>query len=69
MSPWASGSTSLSITNPAGTILATHTAGSGSPQGVITAPPGSVYSNTAGGAGASLWVKESGTGNTGWVAK
>lgn len=43
--------------------------GTGSPEGVVTAPPGSFYSNTSGGAGASFWVKESGTGNTGWVAK
>ena len=43
--------------------------GSGSPEGVVTAAPGSMYTNTAGGAGATLYVKESGTGNTGWVAK
>ena len=29
----------------------------------------SLYSRTDGGAGTSLYVKESGTGNTGWVAK
>jgi len=45
-----------------------HT-GSGSPEGIVTAPPGSLYSNTAGGAGTTLYVKESGTSNTGWVAK
>lgn len=43
--------------------------GVGSPEGVLTAPPGSLYSNTSGGAGTTLYVKESGTGNTGWVAK
>lgn len=47
----------------------TITAGSGSPQGVVTAPPGSIYLNTSGGASTTIWVKESGTGNTGWVAK
>jgi len=43
--------------------------GSGSPNGTVAAPPGSIYLNTSGGAGTSLYVKESGTGNTGWVAK
>lgn len=43
--------------------------GAGSPEGVITAPPGSLYSNTSGGAGTTLYVKETGTGNTGWAAK
>lgn len=44
-------------------------AGSGSPEGVVTAPVGAIYHRTDGGAGTSLYVKESGTGNTGWVAK
>ena len=43
--------------------------GSGSPENVKTAPVGSLYGRTDGGAGTSLYVKESGTGNTGWVAK
>jgi hypothetical protein len=41
----------------------------GTPEGVITAPIGSICRNTAGGAGTAFYVKESGTGNTGWVAK
>ena len=41
----------------------------GSPEGVITSPVGSLYMRTDGGAGTTLYVKESGTGNTGWVAK
>lgn len=45
------------------------TSGTGSPETVVTAPVGSLYSRTDGGAGTSLYVKESGTGNTGWVAK
>jgi hypothetical protein len=40
-----------------------------SPEGVITAPPGSICRNTSGGAGTTLYVKQSGTGNTGWVGK
>ncbi len=43
--------------------------GSGSPEGVVTAPVGAVYHRTDGGASTSIYVKESGTGNTGWVAK
>lgn len=43
--------------------------GDGSPEAVVTAQPGSLYCNNSGGAGATLWVKESGSGNTGWVAK
>lgn len=47
----------------------TRRTGVGSPEGVVTAPPGSDYLNSLGGAGQTYWVKESGTGNTGWVAK
>jgi hypothetical protein len=36
---------------------------------VVTAGIGSIYSRTDGGANTSLYVKESGSGNTGWVAK
>jgi hypothetical protein len=42
--------------------------GSGSPEGVVTAPVGSLYLNSSGGAGTTLYIKESGTGNTGWSA-
>lgn len=47
----------------------TLTTGSGSPQGVVTASPGSLYLNLNGGSNTTLYVKESGTGNTGWTAK
>ena len=43
--------------------------GSGSPEGSFAAVVGSLWSRTDGGAGTSLYVKESGTGNTGWVGK
>jgi hypothetical protein len=43
--------------------------GSGSPEGAITANPGSLYLNRSGGANTTLYIKESGTGNTGWIAK
>lgn len=45
------------------------TSGAGSPEGAVTASVGSLYMRTEGGAGTSLYVKESGTGNTGWAAK
>lgn len=44
-------------------------AGNGSPEGVVTATRGSLYLNNTGGAGTSFYVKESGTGNTGWIGK
>lgn len=47
----------------------TITAYPGNPNGNVAAPPGSICLNTSGGAGTSFYVKESGTGNTGWVAK
>lgn len=43
--------------------------GAGSPEGQIAAPPGSLYSRTDGGAGTCFYVKESGSGATGWIAK
>lgn len=43
--------------------------GSGSPETVLSANVGSTYRRTDGGASTSFYVKESGTGNTGWVAK
>jgi hypothetical protein len=45
------------------------TANTGSPESVVAAPVGSLYVRTDGGAGTTLYVKESGTGNTGWVGK
>jgi hypothetical protein len=43
--------------------------GNGSPEGVVSAAVGSTYLRKDGGAGTSFYVKESGTGNTGWIAK
>lgn len=43
--------------------------GTGSPEGVVTAPVGTAYLRNDGGAGTTLYVKETGTGNTGWAAK
>lgn len=43
--------------------------GDGSPESAVTAPVGSIYLRTDGGASTTLYVKTSGTGNTGWTAK
>jgi hypothetical protein len=51
----------------AGTTI--DTGGAGTPEGSVTAPVGSTYRRTDGGAGTTFYVKESGAGNTGWVAK
>lgn len=40
--------------------------GTGSPEGVVTAPVGTIYRDTAATNGAILWIKASGSGNTGW---
>ena len=42
--------------------------GSGTPEGSVTARVGRLYARTDGGSGTTLYVKESGTGNTGWSA-
>lgn len=44
-------------------------AGSGTPEGVVTAGVSSLFLRKDGGASTSLYVKQSGSGNTGWVAK
>lgn len=59
-------SSNFSITNSSNLKWLT---GVGSPEGVVTAAPGSLYTNSTGGAGTTLYVKQSGTGNTGWVGK
>lgn len=41
--------------------------GSGTPEGSITASIGSVYRRTNGSTGTTLYIKESGSGNTGWA--
>ncbi|PUZ25012.1 hypothetical protein DCC81_11910 [Chitinophaga parva] len=43
--------------------------GSGSPQSVVSAPVGSIFLRTDGGSTSTLYIKESGSGNTGWIAK
>ena len=43
--------------------------GAGSPEGVISASVGSTYRRTDGEPGATFYIKESGDGSSGWVAK
>ncbi|MEK4510580.1 hypothetical protein EJP82_26175 [Paenibacillus anaericanus] len=52
-----------------GTLLPALFMVEGSPEGVITAPVGSLAMRTDGAAQTALYVKESGTGATGWKAK
>lgn len=59
--------TNASLTDSATSCLIKW--GSGSPEGVVTAPVGSLYLRTDGGASTTLYIKESGSGNTGWIAK
>lgn len=49
---------------PLGSVQLAGLSGSGSPQSVYTAPPGTTYIDTATN---NFWVKNNGTGNTGWV--
>lgn len=64
----------FSVTN--GSVLMPNGSGTpgiysynGSPENNVTANAGSICLDSTGGAGTSLYVKESGSGNTGWVAK
>jgi len=59
------GTTYLELTNNGPTI----NVGTGTPESAVTAPVGSLFLRTDGGASTTLYVKESGSGNTGWVAK
>ncbi len=45
-----------------------YLSGTGSPEAVVTAPVCSLYLRTDGSTGTTVYVKESGVGNTGWVA-
>lgn len=62
------GSGAIRWQNDAQTTGCTTTIGSGAPTGVVSAPPGSDYRNLTGSAGSIFWVKQTGTGTSGWVA-
>jgi hypothetical protein len=57
---------SINLGGNAGPLIS---AGHGDPNGVVTSVPGGLYLRLDGGANSTLYVKESGTGNLGWVAK
>ena len=69
----------IGANNAFGTTRGTHNASTtttltgvlvtGTPEGVITGAVGSTVTRTDGGASTTLYVKQSGTGNTGWIAK
>lgn len=48
-------------------LMGINFSGNSSPEGVITAPVGSTYQQLGGINGSSLWIKLSGTDNTGWT--
>jgi polygalacturonase len=67
--PWIFG------TNPGGVFYADQNQpnsidairyGTGDPNSVISAPVGTLFRRTNGGTGTTVYIKESGTGNTGW---
>lgn len=58
--PWVHGPVATDILGQTGT---------GTPEGVVTAPVGTLFLRTDGGTSTTLYVKETGAGNTGWVAK
>lgn len=64
----ATGDTIAAVAFIGGSNVSIHS-GVGSPEASITAVVGSMYLRSDGGAGTTLYVKESGTGNTGWIPK
>lgn len=57
----------ITLTNGTTAVLAVT--GANTPEGTVTAPVGSLFLRNNGGANTTLYIKESGAGNTGWVAK
>lgn len=58
--------TAASVESGVSAVQARTLTGTGSPEGVVTASPGAVYQQTNGAEGKTFWIKETGTGNTGW---
>ena len=56
-------------TDTTGNTNVAQLVGTGTPESVIEAGIGSTYLRLDGGTSTTLYVKETGTGNTGWVAK
>ena len=45
------------------------TIGAGSPEGVLSAGPQAIYVDSSAPVGEGIYIKQSGTGNTGWVKR
>ena len=58
----------LKVQDHTGSNIVTVKSGTGTPENALAANVGSLFLRTDGGAGTCLYVKESGTGNTGWKA-
>jgi hypothetical protein len=66
---WTSGTgKGVSLKNNSGTEVSKILWGSGTPEAAVTAPVGSLFLRSDGGTDTTLYIKESGTGNTGWAA-
>lgn len=65
----AAGSTVASVDKDGNVSALNLKRGKGSPDGVVAGQVGDLYLRLDGGPGATLYVKESGTGSTGWAAK
>lgn len=59
----------MNTTNSVATGVRRKASGTGTPENVIVAGVGSTFLRTDGGAGTTLYVKQTGTGSTGWVGK
>lgn len=57
------------VVTASGSLTPRVLSGVGTPEAVVAAPVGTLFTRSDGGASTTLYVKESGTGNTGWVAK
>jgi hypothetical protein len=60
--------TTANYANNGGTAISTSF-GTGTPEASVTASVGSQFLRTNGGGSTTLYIKETGTGNTGWVGK
>lgn len=68
----ANGSSLVTISSVDGRVAALEArvlSGTGTPLGNVAALVGTLYLRTDGGTNTTLYVKESGTGTSGWVAK
>lgn len=50
-------------------LASMNQSGAGSPEGVRTAPPGAIYTQTPITTVTGIWLKATGSGNTGWEEK